>query len=136
MPEIKKIDHVAIVVKDLDSAVDVFSQTLGMKVQRIGEVPALHLRRAFLEAGDAFVELFQPTSDDNPAARFLAERGEGIYLLSFEVDDLDAATRELAAKGVRVHVQQVPGGPRLGFLSPKATHGAMIQLIENPKFDP
>jgi methylmalonyl-CoA epimerase len=131
MPLAKKIDHVAIAVKDLGAAVKTFTTNFGFPVERMGELPALHIRRAFLSIGDAWLELLQPTSEANPAAKFLTERGEGMYILSLEVDDLHAAAEALAQKGVKVNVQSIPNGPRLGFISPKATHGVLLQLIEH-----
>lgn len=129
----KKIDHVAIAVKDLDAAVRTFTANFGFPIERIGDVPALNIRRAFLTIGDASLELFQPTSDTNPGAKFIAERGEGMYILSLEVDDVTAATAALSQKGIKVNVQNIPNGPRLAFISPKATHGVLLQLIEHPK---
>jgi methylmalonyl-CoA/ethylmalonyl-CoA epimerase len=128
----KKIDHIAIAVKDLDAAVKTFTGNFGFPIERMGEVPQLNIRRAFLTIGDASLELFQPTSDANPAAKFITERGEGMYLLSLEVDDVTAAAAVLEKKGVKVSVQTIPGGPRLGFISPKQTHGVLLQLIEHP----
>ena len=132
----KKIDHVAIAVQDLDAAVRTFTANFGFPIERLGDVPALGIRRAFLSIGDAWLELFQPTGDQNPAGKFLAERGEGMYILSLEVDDLSAAVNALASKGITVHVQQVPNGPKLGFISPKKTHGVLLQLLEHPRGTP
>lgn len=129
----KKIDHIAIAVKDLDTAVDTFTTNFGFPVSRKGPVPQLHLNRAFLEIGDASLELFQPTSDANPGAKFLGERGEGMYLLSLEVDNMDAAVARLAGKDVKVAVQTLPDGMKLGFISPKKAHGVLLQLIQHPK---
>lgn len=129
----KKIDHIAIAVKDLDAAVNTYVANFGFPVQRKGPVPNLNIVRAFLGIGDCSLELFQPTSAENPGAKFIEEKGEGMYLLSLEVDDLDAAAAKLEAAGCKVRVQQVPDGPRLGFLSPKQTHGVLLQLIEHPK---
>ena len=129
----KKIDHIAIAVKDLDTAVKTFTANFGFPIERIGDVPALNIRRPYLTIGDAWLEIFQPTNDANPAAKFIAERGEGMYVLSLEVDDLQAATQALGQKGIKVNVQQVPDGPRLGFISPKSTHGVLLQLIEHLK---
>jgi len=131
MALVKKIDHLAIAVKDLDAAVQTFTRNFNFPVERLGDVPQLHIRRAFLTVGDASLKLFQPTSDVNPAAKFLTDRGEGTYLLSLEVENLDAAVEALAKKGIKVSVQSVPGGPKLGFISPKVTHGVLLQLIEH-----
>jgi methylmalonyl-CoA epimerase len=133
MALVKKIDHVAIAVKDLDAAVKTFTNNFAFPVERLGEVPQLNIRRAFLTIGDASLELFQPTSDANPGTKFLDERGEGMYLLSLEVDDLDAAAAALGKRGVAIKIQNVPDGPRLGFISPKMAHGVLLQLIEHPK---
>ena len=133
MPVATKIDHIAIAVKDVDAAVKRFTANFGFPVEGLGDVPPLNIRRAFLTIGDAALELFQPTSESNPATKFLAERGEGMYILSLAVDDLDAAAGALASQGIKVSVQNVPDGPRLGFISPKVTHGVLLQLIEHPK---
>jgi len=129
----KKIDHIAIAVKDLDTAVDTFTENFGFPISRKGAVPALNIERAFLDIGDASLELFQPTDDQNPGTKFLNERGEGMYLLSLEVDDLQKAADELAAKGIKVSVQALPDGMKLGFVSPKNAHGVLLQLIQHPK---
>ncbi len=129
----KKIDHIAIAVKDLDAAVDTFTENFGFPISRKGALPALHIERAFLEIGDASLELFQPTSEQNPASKFITERGEGMYLLSLEVDDMQKAVDSMAGKGLKVSVQTLPDGMKLGFISPKNTHGVLLQLIEHPK---
>lgn len=126
----KKIDHVAIAVKDLDAALRTFTDNFGFPVERSGEVPQLSMRNAFLTIGDASLELFQPTSDKNPALKFIAERGEGMYLLSLEVEQLTEVAEQLRAKGIKVAVQQV-GDRKIGFISPKHTHGVLLQLIEH-----
>lgn len=128
----KKIDHIAIAVKDLDTAVDTFTENFGFPIGRKGAVEALGIERAFLEIGDASLELFQPTSDENPGAKFLTQRGEGMYLLSLEVDDMQKAADALAAKGIKIAVQTLPDGMKLGFISPKNAHGVLLQLIQHP----
>lgn len=129
----KKIDHIAIAVKDLDTAVDTFTENFGFPMSRKGAVPVLDIERAFLEIGDASLELFQPTSEKNPGAKFLTERGEGMYLLSVEVEDMQKAVEAMAAKGIKVNVQALPDGMKLGFISPKQAHGVLLQLIEHPR---
>ena len=126
----KKIDHLAIVVKDLDAAVQTYTNNFGFPVVRRGENAQLGLLNAFLQVGDAQLELFCPTTSTNPAAKFLAEQGEGMYVLSLEVDDLERATRTLTDKGIKVGpITPIPDG-RLAFISPKATHGVLLQFIE------
>lgn len=127
----KKVDHVAIAVKDLDAAVKTFTGNFGFPVERRGEVPQLSMRNAFLTIGAASLELFQPTSDKNPGLKFIEERGEGMYLLSLEVAHLTEVAEQLGKKGIKVSVQNV-GDRKIGFISPKHTHGVLLQLIEHP----
>src|SRR5215470_10930215 len=119
----KKIDHVAIAVNDVDAAVATFSRHFGFPVERHGDLPALGIRRAHLRIGDATLELFTPKSEQNPVAKFLATRGEGMYLLSLEVESIDGAAKTLQAKGVAMRVERLPDGTQLGFVSPKHAHG-------------
>jgi len=130
----KKIDHVAIAVKDLDAAVQTFTRNFGFPVER-GDVPQLDMHLAYLTIGDASVELFQPTSDENPAKKFLDERGEGMYLLSLEVEQLSEVAEQLEKKGIKVSVTTFDEGTKIGMISPKLTHGVLLQLMEHPRRD-
>ena len=135
MPLAKKIDHIAIAVRDLEPALQTFTSNFGFPVTRRADVPTLGISLALLRIGDAELELLQPTATDNPPAKFLAERGEGMYVLSLETENLDAALRTLHAKGIKVG-QITPtsdGKGRLAYVSPKATHGVLLQLIERAK---
>jgi methylmalonyl-CoA/ethylmalonyl-CoA epimerase len=131
----KKIDHVAIAVKDVDTAVRTFTTNFGFPVTRRAEVAPLGISIALLRIGDADLELFAPTRADNPPAKFLAERGEGMYVLSLETEDLDAAVQALAARGVKIGPvnPSADGRGRLVYVSPKHTHGVLLQLIEHAK---
>src|SRR4051794_12651220 len=101
----KKIDHIAIAVQDLDTALKTFTANFGFPVERQGVVPQLGIKRAFLNIGDSALELFEPTSETNPGRKFIDERGEGMYLLSLEVDDLEAAAAQLIDAGAKVRIQ-------------------------------
>jgi methylmalonyl-CoA epimerase len=126
----KRIDHVVIAVPDLEAAVATYQENFGLVKVSGGEVPSLGIRNAFLQIGDAQIELMTPLTDQGPVANFLAKQGGGMYLLALEVDDLEAAVAELQDKGVRVNVTEGSAGQRLAFISPKATHGVLLQLLE------
>jgi methylmalonyl-CoA/ethylmalonyl-CoA epimerase len=126
----KRIDHVVIAVKDLEAAVATYEGNFGLAKVSGGEVPSLGIRNAFLQIGDAQIELVTPLSEQGPVADFLAKHGGGMYLLALEVDDLDSAVAELQEKGARVNVAQGSAGQRLAFVSPRATHGVLLQLLE------
>jgi methylmalonyl-CoA epimerase len=126
----RRIDHVVIAVQDLEAAVVTYQDNFGLQKVRGGEVPGLGMRNVFLQIGDAQLELVTPLSDQGPVAEFLTKRGGGMYLLALEVDDLDAAIATLQAAGVRVNVVAGSSGQRLAFVSPRATHGVLLQLLE------
>lgn len=126
----KRIDHVVIAVQDLEAAVATYTNNFALTKVREGDVPALGLRNVFLQIGDAQLELVAPLSDDSPVGKFLQTHGEGMYLLALEVDNLDDAIATLQEQGARVNVTAGPEGQRLAFISPKATHGVLIQLLE------
>lgn len=128
---VRNLDHVAVAVSDLDAGVRTWQENFGLALERVGEVPALGIRQAILPLGSAFVELINPLSDEGPVAGFLKERGEGMYLISLEVANLDAAVATLRGRGLRVgDPTGGSGGARLAFISPRSTHGVTIQLIE------
>jgi methylmalonyl-CoA epimerase len=124
----KRIDHVGIVVKDLDTALATYSRNFGFAVDssKGGEVAALGIKNAFMPVGESDLEFIQPLTSEGPVAQFAAERGEGTFLLSIEVDDIQAAVEHLRAAGARV------GNPNNGvaFVSPKSSHGVNLQLVQ------
>jgi methylmalonyl-CoA epimerase len=126
----KRIDHIAIAVKDLDAAIATYQHNFGLEKVSDGDVPALGIRNAFLPIGDAQLELITPLSEQGPVADFLAKQGEGMYLLALEVDSLDDAIATLQSQGARVHVATGSTGQRLAFVSPRATHGVLLRLLE------
>lgn len=126
----KRIDHVVVAVQDLEAAVAAYEENFGLTRVSGGDVPSLGIRNVFLQIGAAQIELVTPLSEHGPVAEFLAKHGGGMYLLSLEVDDLDAAIAELQGKGVRVNVMAGAVGQRLAFVSPRATHGVLLQLLE------
>jgi methylmalonyl-CoA/ethylmalonyl-CoA epimerase len=134
----RRVDHIAIVVQDLDAALGVYHDVLGLPLERVEEVPAEKVKVAFLPLpeGDGEVELVQPTADDTGVARYLAKRGEGMHHICFEVDDIQAAMAKMAASGLQVLEEE----PRVGsqgqkyvFIHPKTAHGVLIELYECPK---
>ncbi len=124
----KKIDHVGIVVKDLDAGLATFARNFGFAADpaRGGEVPALGIKNAFMPVGESDLEFIQPLGSEGPVAKFAQERGEGTFLLSIAVDDIDAAVAHLRGLGARV------GDPVNGvaFVSAKSSHGVNLQLIQ------
>lgn len=132
MEKVTKINHVAIVVADMDSALTFWRDALGLQLSHIEDVPSQKSQVAFMPLGDSEVELVKPTSDDSGVAKFLAERGGGMHHLCFEVDDIDAMLAQLKEKGVRL-INETPlqlEGRKLAFVHPKSTGGVLVEIYQ------
>jgi len=132
MAEVKKINHVAVVVEDIESALEFWRDALGIGLDHIEDVPSQNARVAFLPVGGSEVELVQPTSEDSGTARFLREKGGGMHHLCLQVDDILGMLGRLKARGVRL-VNEEPlelEGRKMAFIHPKSTGGVLVELYE------
>lgn len=132
MPDLIKINHIAVAVEDIDAALSFWRDALGMRLDHVEEVPSQKARVAFLPVGESEVELVQPTSPDTGTAKFLAERGPGIHHLCLEVQDIAGMLAQLKAAGVRL-INETPQeleGRRIAFVHPKSTGGVLIEFYE------
>jgi methylmalonyl-CoA/ethylmalonyl-CoA epimerase len=131
----KGLDHVAIAVKDLDKAISIYRDALGLELAEIEDVPEQHVRTAIFGHGMGRVELICPTDADNGVARFLEKRGEGLHHVCIEVEDIDAALAALKARGAPL-IDETPkigaGGARIAFIHPKGTSGVLTELRQGP----
>jgi len=130
--KIKRVNHLGIIVEDLDEAVQSFTERLGLTLDHI-EPYGDELEIAFLPCGDTLVELIEPRTDAGANADYLKENGPGIQHVAFEVEDLEAALSELAGRGVRpLGDAPMPGagGTRIAFLEPQAFGGILVELCE------
>jgi methylmalonyl-CoA/ethylmalonyl-CoA epimerase len=130
---IKNINHVAIIVPDLDGALGFWEGALGLKLERTESVPSEGVDVAFLPVGGSNVELMKPTAADTGVARFLEKRGPGIHHMCFEVDDIDATLARLREHNVQL-INESPvaghGGRRYAFVHPKSTGGVLVELYQ------
>jgi methylmalonyl-CoA/ethylmalonyl-CoA epimerase len=132
MAHIKKINHVAIAVPDVDASLTFWQDALGLKVDHVEDVPSQKSTVVFLPIGESEVELVKPTSEDTGVAKFIAERGGGMHHLCFEVDDIVSVLADLKAKGVRL-IDETPKelpGRKMAFVHPKSTGGVLVELYE------
>ena len=132
MSQIKKINHVAIVVKDIDESLKFWETALGLKLDHVEDVPSQASKVAFIPVGEGEIELVQPTSSDSGMAAYLEKRGEGMHHLCIEVDDIEAKMQELKGAGVRLINQspEVLPGRKMAFIHPKSTSGVLVELYE------
>lgn len=128
-----RIDHIGIAVPSLETGLPFWAQALGLEVGGIETVQSERVKVAFLETGNARVELLESTEDSSAVAKFIAKKGPGIHHLTFQVAAIDAMLERLTQHGVRVlgdGVRQGAGGTRVAFLHPASTGGVLVELVE------
>lgn len=124
----KRIDHIGIVVKDIDAALATYTKNFGFKTDGsgVGTVPEFGIKYATMPVGGSALEFIQPTRDDSPAAAHLASRGEGAFTLSLEVADLEAAIAHLRGLGASV----TDPNRGVAHVAAGSTHGVNLQLTQ------
>jgi methylmalonyl-CoA epimerase len=131
-----KIRVIHIAVNSVKEAAKDYSERFGLQVSSSGELPELGIRNAMLPIGDAVIELIEPIDrEQGPLARFLQNRGEGVYMTGWEVENLEKTIQSLQKKGVHL-INADPEARAKGanvFVHPKSAHGVMIELLEKPK---
>jgi len=128
---IKKLDHIGIAVRDIESALALYRDTLGLKVAHQEDVPTELSRVTFVPVGETRLELLEATSEDSPLTKFLANRGEGIHHICFEVDDIEATIEALKRAGFQLSGDAPRPGAhdtKVAFLHPKSAFGVLIEL--------
>lgn len=128
-----EIDHVAIVVTDLEATVRLYTETLGFREAYREVVYDQGIEAVGLEAGASFVELILPLDENSPIARYRGEAETKIHHTAYRVADIEATLSDLEAKGVRLidrHARRGAHGNLIAFLHPKATGGVLIELCQ------
>lgn len=132
--KIKRIEHVAIAVKDIPGVRDIFENKLGIEME-YEEQNAAGTKIAMFPVGDTYLELLQSDKPDANVNNWIAKRGEGLFHLCLEVDDIEAALAELKSRGVKLR-DETPrtghGGTRIAFLDTSSTGGLVFELVEIP----
>lgn len=133
MPKIHNINHVAIVVDDMEKSLTFWRDALGIELHELREVPAEKSQVAFLPVAGAEIELVKPTSDDSGLAKYLAKRGPGMHHVCLEVDDIEGMMAQLKTKGIRL-INEEPriaaDGKRYAFIHPESTSGVLVELYQ------
>ncbi|HKK31365.1 MAG TPA: VOC family protein [Alphaproteobacteria bacterium] len=132
--KIKRLEHVAITVKNMDEARDTWMNVLGIGQEYDEQIGQTKL--AMLPVGETYIELLSAEGPESPVNEWMRERGESIWHLCFEVEDIDAALAELKGKGVKLLTDEPKpghGGSRIAFIDPASTGNVLIELAELPE---
>ncbi|MDI7742174.1 methylmalonyl-CoA epimerase [Lysinibacillus fusiformis] len=129
----ERVDHIGIAVRDLDERITYYTETLGLKLLKIEEVPSQHVRVAFIDGGNVKFELLEPTSEESAIYKHIEKRGEGIQHVAFGVVGIRERMQELREKGVRILSDEPnpgAGGAEVAFLHPKDSFGVLYELCD------
>jgi methylmalonyl-CoA/ethylmalonyl-CoA epimerase len=132
---LNRIYHLGYAVEDIEAAARFYSENFGAEPTEPEVVEEQGIVATMFRVGESMIELVQPTRPDSPVGRFLERRGEGVHHVAYEVEDLEAALRELKRNGVEL-VDEEPragaGGTRVAFVHPKSAFGVLTELVELP----
>jgi methylmalonyl-CoA/ethylmalonyl-CoA epimerase len=133
---IKKINHIAIAVNNLEEAAKFYQNMLGLNLEGVEVVAGQKTKAGFFKIGESNIELVQPTESTSPLVKFLETKGQGIHHICLEVEDVEAEIKALLEKGaVMVDQKPRPGAhhTKVAFIHPKSSNGVLIELCELPK---
>jgi methylmalonyl-CoA/ethylmalonyl-CoA epimerase len=132
MLKIKRIDHVAICVPDIDAALPKYKEVLGLDVSKREVVASQKTEAALLPIGETSLELISPKGNAG-LEKFLDKRGAGLHHIAVEVEGIESALAFLASLGVPL-IDRAPRigarGHKVAFVHPKATGGVLVELVE------
>jgi methylmalonyl-CoA epimerase len=128
-----EIDHIAIVVNDLEGAIDYYRATYGCEVDHREVVEKDGVEEALLKVADSYIQLLTPVRDDSPVAKYLANKGEGLHHVGYRVNDCAEALESVKREGHRV-IDEAPRpgsrGTTVAFIHPKTAFGTLIELVQ------
>ena len=131
--KIKRIEHVAIAVENMGESMNLLGEVFGLSKEYEEQIGQTKL--AMYPVGETYVELLEAQSDESAVAKWIEERGQSLFHLCFEVEDIDSALDELREKGIRL-LDETPrtghGGARIAFIDPASTGDILIELAELP----
>lgn len=128
-----RIDHIGVAVEDLDAALKLYEDALGMPMVHREVVEEQGVEAVLLDVGDGHVELLRPLGDDTPVGKYLAKKGPGLHHVAYAVTDIKSTLEQLTAAGIEL----IDKTPRIGirnsqvaFLHPKSTGGVLTEIVQ------
>jgi methylmalonyl-CoA/ethylmalonyl-CoA epimerase len=128
------IDHVGIAVEDIETAISLYRDSLGLPVVYREQIAEQGVDAALLDVGDSHVELLEPLGPETTVGRFLARRGPGLHHVAYRVDDIDRALGELKSCGMKLIDERARvgiRGSRVAFVHPGSTGGVLTEIVES-----
>jgi len=132
-----QLDHLGIAVNSIAESRKLY-ESLGLRVVHEETVEHEQVRTALIPAGDARIELLEPTTPDSPVGRFLAKRGEGLHHIALHVDDIAAALDILKSQGARLISEDIQTGAEghlYFFVHPASAGGVLLEICQDPIAD-
>jgi len=123
--------EISVVVRDLEASIKRFTELFGLAVHKRGESREFGFKNAILPLGAGHIELMQPTDPDKPVGKFLAKKGEGVYLVGFECDDVAGGVEHLEKMGARVDGRQAD----IAWVHPAETNGLFVELRKRERYE-
>lgn len=127
------IDHIGVAVEDLDAALSLYQDGLGMPLVHRETVAAQGVEAVLLDVGDGHIELLAPLGADTAVGKFLAKRGPGLHHVAYRVGDIEDTLRQLAAAGLRLideHPRQGIRNSKVAFVHPASTGGVLTEIVQ------
>lgn len=129
--KIKRVEHVAIAVQNMAESMKMLEDTFGFEMELEETIGTTNL--AMYPVGETYIELLENTNPKSSVGKWLAEKGQSLFHLCFEVDDIEAALNELRGKGVKL-LDETPrsghGGAKIAFINPESTGDILVELTE------
>lgn len=127
------IDHVGVAVEDLDAALVLYTEVLGLPLVHRETVDEQGVEAALVDIGESHVELLRPLGAETPVGKFLARRGPGLHHVAYRVADVERTLAELSDAGLRL-LDERPRtgirGSRVAFLHPASTGGVLTEITQ------
>ncbi|MBI2909163.1 MAG: methylmalonyl-CoA epimerase [Chloroflexi bacterium] len=129
---IKRVNHIAIAVKNIEETAALYRDVLGLNPGEVHTVPDQGVKAVMIPIGDGEIELIEPLSPDSGVGKFLENKGEGIHHICLEVDDVDKELASLGGKGVSLidKVGRAGLAGKVGFVHPRSTKGVLFELAQ------
>jgi methylmalonyl-CoA/ethylmalonyl-CoA epimerase len=128
-----RIDHIGVATDDLDGAVALYEDTLGMPVAHRETVESQGVEAVLLDVGDGHVELLRPLGPDTPIGKYLERKGPGLHHVAYAVDDIDGVLSSLKEAGIELIDSEPRTGirdSRVAFVHPRSTGGVLTELVQ------